>query len=32
MYQGKVVEEGIPNEVIRNPKNEYTRNLIASVL
>jgi peptide/nickel transport system ATP-binding protein len=32
MYQGKVVEEGIPNEVIRNPKNEYTRNLIESVL
>ncbi|MDO4491375.1 MAG: dipeptide/oligopeptide/nickel ABC transporter ATP-binding protein [Lachnospiraceae bacterium] len=32
MYQGRIVEEGIPDEVIRNPKEEYTRNLIASVL
>jgi peptide/nickel transport system ATP-binding protein len=32
MYHGKVVEEGIPNEVIQNPQNAYTRNLIDSVL
>jgi peptide/nickel transport system ATP-binding protein len=32
MYHGKVVEEGIPDEVIRHPQNDYTRNLIDSVL
>ena len=30
--QGKIVEEGTPDEVIRNPKTEYTRRLIESVL
>ena len=29
---GKLVEEGIPYEVIKHPKEEYTKNLIASVL
>lgn len=29
---GKLVEEGIPDEVIKHPKEEYTKNLIASVL
>lgn len=32
MHQGKIVEEGAPDEVIRNPKTEYTRRLIESVL
>ena len=32
MYHGKIVEEGIPDDVIRNPKEDYTRNLISSVL
>ena len=32
MYKGKIIEEGIPNDVIKNPKNEYTQNLINSVL
>lgn len=32
MHQGKIVEEGTPDEVIRNPKTEYTRRLIESVL
>ena len=32
MYQGKIVEEGIPDEVIQNPKEAYTKNLIDSVL
>lgn len=32
MYRGKIVEEGIPDDVIRNPKEDYTRNLISSVL
>ena len=32
MHQGKIVEEGTPDEVIRNSKTEYTRRLIESVL
>lgn len=32
MYRGRIVEEGIPNDVIHNPKHEYTRRLIDSVL
>ena len=32
MHQGKIVEEGTPDEVIRNPKTEYTGRLIKSVL
>lgn len=32
MYHGKIVEKGLPDEVIRNPKEEYTKNLINSVL
>lgn len=31
MYQGKIIEEGTPDEVIRNPKEEYTRVLVDSV-
>ena len=32
MYHGKIVEEGTPDEVIRNPQNDYTKRLIDSVL
>ena len=32
MYHGKIVEQGTPDEVIRNPKNDYTKRLIDSVL
>ena len=32
MYKGKIVEQGTPDEVIRHPKEEYTRRLIDSVL
>ena len=32
MYQGKIVEEGTPDEVILHPREEYTKNLIDSVL
>lgn len=32
MYQGKIVEEGTPEEVIRHPENDYTKRLIDSVL
>jgi peptide/nickel transport system ATP-binding protein len=32
LYQGKVVERGIPDAIINHPKNEYTRTLIESVL
>ena len=32
MYRGGVVEEGIPDEIIRNPKDDYMRKLIDSVL
>lgn len=32
MYHGNIVEKGIPDNVIRNPKNDYTKRLIDSVL
>lgn len=32
LYKGKIVERGTPDEVIANPKDPYTRNLVASVL
>ena len=32
MYQGKIIEEGIPDEVIQNPRESYTRLLVESVL
>lgn len=32
MYQGSVVEQGIPHDVIRHPKEEYTQMLVDSVL
>ena len=32
LYRGGVVEEGTPDEIIRNPKDDYTRKLIDSVL
>ena len=32
MYKGKIVEQGIPDEIIRNPANDYTRKLIDSIL
>ncbi|MEM0027412.1 MAG: ABC transporter ATP-binding protein [Ignisphaera sp.] len=31
MYRGKIVEEGEPDEIIRSPKNEYTKHLIESM-
>ena len=31
MYQGRIVEEGTPDEVIQNPQQEYTKILIDSV-
>ncbi|MBO5544142.1 MAG: ABC transporter ATP-binding protein [Oscillospiraceae bacterium] len=32
MYKGSIVEEGSPDEVIRCPKDAYTRHLIDSIL
>lgn len=32
MYHGRIVEEGTPDEVIRNPQDSYTKRLIDSVL
>lgn len=32
MYQGKIVEEGAPDDLIAKPRNEYTKKLIESVL
>ena len=32
MYKGRIVEEGIPDEVIRNPQNDYAKRLIESIL
>ncbi|MEW9124317.1 MAG: ABC transporter ATP-binding protein [Thermotaleaceae bacterium] len=31
MYKGQVIEEGSPDEIIKNPQNEYTKRLIDSV-
>ena len=31
MQKGEIVETGEANELFRNPKNEYTKRLIASV-
>ncbi|WP_082650515.1 ABC transporter ATP-binding protein [Mastigocoleus testarum] len=31
MNQGQIVERGVAEEIYRNPKKEYTRNLIASI-
>lgn len=32
MYQGEIVEEGTPDEIIESPKTEYTKILVDSVL
>ena len=32
LYRGKIVEQGVPDEIIRNPKDAYTKRLIESVL
>lgn len=32
MYRGRIVEEGSPDEIVRSPKQEYTKMLIDSVL
>ena len=32
MYQGKIIEEGIPDEVIQNPRESYTRLLGRAIL
>ena len=32
MHEGKIVEEGITDEVILNPQNEYTKRLVEAVL
>ena len=32
MYRGEIVEEGRPDEVIRRPRDPYTRRLIDSIL
>lgn len=32
MYHGRIVEQGNPDAVIRNPQNDYTKRLIDSVL
>ena len=32
LYQGKVVEQGTPDEIINHPKKDYTKKLIDSVL
>ncbi len=32
LYKGKIVEQGVPDEVIRNPQDAYTKRLIDSIL
>ena len=32
LYKGKIVEHGIPDDIICNPKDEYTKRLINSIL
>ena len=31
-YKGRIVEQGRPDDVIRNPQNDYTKRLIESIL
>jgi peptide/nickel transport system ATP-binding protein len=31
MKEGKVVEQGVPSQVIQEPQHEYTRNLLKAV-
>ena len=32
LYKGKIVEQGVPDDVIRHPKDTYTKRLIDSIL
>ena len=32
LYKGRIVEEGCPDDIINDPKDEYTKRLIAGVL
>lgn len=32
LYEGKIVEEGLPDDVIMNPQSDYTKRLVDSVL
>ena len=32
MYDGKIIESGTPEEIICNPREDYTRRLVDSVL
>ena len=32
MYKGRIVEQGCPVDIIRNPRNAYTKHLIDSIL
>ena len=32
LYDGKVVERGLPDDIINNPKEEYTKKLVEAVL
>ena len=32
MYKGSIVERGVPDDIIRNPQDDYTRRLIDSIL
>ena len=31
MYKGQIVEQGSTEEIFRNPKDEYTKRLIAAI-
>jgi len=31
IYQGRIIEEGTPDDIIRKPQQEYTKKLVASV-
>ena len=31
MWKGRIVEEGVPDEILFNPRSDYTRNLVKSV-
>lgn len=32
MHEGRIVENGTPDEIISSPREEYTRRLVESVL
>ena len=32
MYKGQIIETGTPEEIIKNPQQEYTQKLVSSLI